>query len=169
MPRSAILLVILLVAACKKRAPEDVPTVTLPPAAPASRPPVVEEPPAPAPASLSRAWFAFDSSALSADAKRAMTENASLLAANPQVRVEIQGHCDERGTTEYNMALGQRRAQAARSYLVSQGVSANRLTTVSYGEERPLRQGSDEGAWGQNRRAELRLLSDVTGLEGTAR
>ncbi len=166
---SLILPVLLLAAGCKKRVPDDIPQVELPPNPPVSRPPPAEEPPAAAVATLSRAYFALDASTLNPDAKRALDESARLLAANPQARVEIQGHCDERGSTEYNMALGQRRAQAARGYLVAQGVSANRLTTVSFGEERPARTGSDEGAWGQNRRVELRLLSEVSGLEGSVR
>ena len=166
---SLILPVLLATAGCKKRVPDDIPQVVPPPVAPVVVPPPVEAPPAAAVTSLARAYFAVDSSALTAEAKRALDEDARLLSANPQVRVEIQGHCDERGTTEYNLALGQRRAQAARSYLVARGVSANRLTTVSYGEERPMLSGSDEGAWGQNRRVELRLLSEVSGLEGTVR
>ena len=166
---SLILPVLLSTAGCKKRVPDDIPQVVPPPVAPVVVPPPVEAPPAAAVTSLARAYFAVDSSALTAEAKRALDEDARLLSANPQVRVEIQGHCDERGTTEYNLALGQRRAQAARSYLVARGVSANRLTTVSYGEERPMLSGSDEGAWGQNRRVELRLLSEVSGLEGTVR
>ncbi len=170
MPRLSLVLALVLFAfGCKKRVPEAVPQVELPPAAPATRPPVVEEaPPAPVTA-LARPYFAFDSAALSPDAKQALSESARLLASRPEVRVELQGHCDERGSTEYNLALGQRRAQAARSYLVAQGVSANRLTTVSYGEERPARPGSDESAWSQNRRVELRLLSETSGLEGTTR
>jgi len=152
--RSLVLAVLLVLASCKKHVSDDIPQVVPPPAAAAT---------------LSRPYFAFDASPLSADAKQALDEDARLLAQNPQVQVEIQGHCDERGSAAYNMALGQRRAQAVRSYLVAQRVSANRLTTVSFGEERPARSGSDEGAWSQNRRAELRLLSEAPGLDGTVR
>jgi peptidoglycan-associated lipoprotein len=156
-------------ARCKKHVPDDIPQVVPPPAVSTQAPPPASPPAPTAAATLSHAYFAFDASALSADAKRALDEDARLLAQNPQVQVEIQGHCDERGSTAYNMALGQRRAQAVRNYLVAQGVSANRLTTVSFGEERPARSGSDEGAWSQNRRAELELLSEISGLEGTVR
>lgn len=75
------------------------------------------------------------------------------------MKIEVQGHCDERGTTEYNMALGERRASAVRNYLTSNGIAGSRIKTVSYGKERPLSQGSDEGAWSQNRRAEFKVLS----------
>ncbi len=155
---------------CKKKAPESMPEVAVPSAPPVSRPPPEAPPAASASAAqLNRAYFGFDSASLGEDAKRALTENARLLSAHPDVRVEVQGHCDERGTTEYNMALGQRRAQAARAYLASQGVSANRVATVSYGEERPARNGGDEGAWSQNRRVEVRLLSESSAIEGSVR
>jgi peptidoglycan-associated lipoprotein len=78
---------------------------------------------------------------------------AAWMAENPDSRVLIEGHCDERGTNEYNMALGEQRALAARRYLVSLGVDPDRLTTISYGEERPLAIGSNESAWAENRRA----------------
>ena len=72
---------------------------------------------------------------------------------NPRVRVEIEGHCDERGTDEYNLALGERRADSAKEYLLTLGIPDNRLSTLSYGESRPFAQGSNEDAWAQNRRA----------------
>ena len=162
-------LFLLLAPACKKHLPASMPEVALPATPPVTRPPPVEEAPTAAAAQLTRAYFALDSSNLSADAKRVLADDAKLLAANPTARVEIQGHCDERGTTEYNMALGQRRAQATRVYLASQGIAPSRLNTVSYGEERPAAVGSDESAWTQNRRAELRLLSEVPDLSGTVR
>lgn len=167
MKRSVLLLSLLAVAACKKRVPEAVPEVSLPPAAPAPKPPVEPEPVVQR-ASLARVHFAYDSSALSAEARSLLEQNARTLAAHPEARVELQGHCDERGTTEYNLALGQRRAAAAKSFLVAQGVSANRINTVSYGEERPLSQGATESAWSLNRRAELRVTSGGgDGLEGS--
>jgi peptidoglycan-associated lipoprotein len=72
---------------------------------------------------------------------------------NPNVRVTIEGHADERGTREYNLALGDRRANAAKNYLAARGISPSRMTTISWGKERPVAEGSDESAWGQNRRA----------------
>lgn len=108
---------------------------------------------------MQRINFDLDKSTIRSDATAPLAANVALLNAYPQMRIEIQGHCDERGTTEYNMALGQRRASATRSYLTKQGISANRMTVVSYGEERPLASGSDEYSWGQNRRAEFVILS----------
>lgn len=99
--------------------------------------------------------FDFDSSALTGEAKDLLREKADWLQANPSDTVMIEGHCDERGTTVYNLALGERRANAARTYLVDLGVSADRLSTVSYGEERPLDPASNEDAYRINRRAQF--------------
>ncbi len=96
--------------------------------------------------------FAFDSSALDAAAQDILKKKAAYLQANPDVRVVIEGHCDERGTVEYNLALGERRAQAAKAFLVNLGIDANRLETISYGEERPIDPGHNEAAWAKNRR-----------------
>ena len=100
-----------------------------------------------------RVLFDFDSSALSADAKSTLGAQAAFLKQNPAVRITIEGHCDERGTREYNLALGDRRAAAARDYLVAQGIDTARIKTISYGKERPSVIGSNETAWAQNRRA----------------
>ena len=101
-----------------------------------------------------RVIFDFDSSALSADAKSTLGAQAAFLKQNPAVRITIEGHCDERGTREYNLALGDRRAAAARDYLVAQGIDTACIKTViSYGKERPSVIGSNETAWAQNRRA----------------
>lgn len=100
-----------------------------------------------------RVFFALDSSTLSSDARATLDRQAGWLARYPQVSVQIAGNADERGTTEYNLALGQRRANAARDYLVARGVSSARITTISYGKERPTALGSDEQAWAQNRNA----------------
>lgn len=104
---------------------------------------------------LEMVFFATDSSTLTSAAKSSLAQSARSLSGSAAVRVEIQGHADERGTTEYNLALGERRASAVRAYLSSQGVAANRMTIVSYGEERPMVSGDNEGAWAKNRRAEL--------------
>lgn len=100
-----------------------------------------------------RVFFAFDSSALDSTAREVLTRQAQWLNQNPGVTVTIEGHTDERGTREYNLALGARRAQAARDFLVAQGVAASRLRTVSFGKERPVALGSDEMSWAQNRRS----------------
>jgi peptidoglycan-associated lipoprotein len=97
--------------------------------------------------------FDFDSPQLSPTAKSVLASNAAFLQRNPSVRVRIEGHCDERGTDEYNLALGAKRAKAVYEYLVSQGVSASRMETISYGESLPLVPGNSESSWSSNRRA----------------
>ncbi|MCF8126086.1 MAG: peptidoglycan-associated lipoprotein Pal [Desulfotignum sp.] len=99
--------------------------------------------------------FAFDSAALSETAKDLLKAKAEWLKQNPGVSVIIQGHCDERGTTEYNLALGERRASAAKEYLLDLGIGGFRLETISYGEERPLDPGQTEQAYSKNRRAQF--------------
>ena len=101
--------------------------------------------------------FAFDSSALSASAKSVLGANAAWLKANSDRKVQVEGHCDERGTNEYNMALGNRRARAAYDHLRSLGIEAGRMTTISYGEELPLDPRHNEEAWAKNRRAHFNL------------
>ena len=98
-------------------------------------------------------YFGTDEYALDEAAQATLAAQARWLIANPNVRASIEGHADERGTREYNMALGERRANAARDFLVSQGVPAARLLVTSWGKERPVAPGSNEEAWAQNRRA----------------
>jgi peptidoglycan-associated lipoprotein len=98
-------------------------------------------------------YFGTDEFALDAASKATLAAQARWLIANPNVRASIEGHCDERGTREYNMALGERRASAARDFLLSQGVPVARLLVTSWGKERPVAPGSNEEAWAQNRRA----------------
>ena len=102
---------------------------------------------------LKPVFFEYDSAELSPAAKAALDENASVLKKYGTWVLTIEGHCDERGTPEYNLALGERRAVAARTYLVALGVAADRLRTVSYGKEFPFDPGKDESAWAKNRRA----------------
>ena len=102
---------------------------------------------------LKPAFFEYDSADLEAPAQAALTENAMVLKRYPSWTVTIEGHCDERGTAEYNLALGERRAVAARTYLVSLGIPADRLRTVSYGKEFPFDPGHDDPAYAKNRRA----------------
>jgi len=97
--------------------------------------------------------FAFDSSQLSSDAMATLDRQAAFLNAKPSYRVKIEGHADERGTREYNLALGERRASATRDYLVARGVDGSRIRIVSYGKERPAVVGSNEDAWAKNRRS----------------
>jgi peptidoglycan-associated lipoprotein len=154
-------------AGCAKKAVEAPP---VPPPAP----PVVQteptpaapvETPTPAPVAAAKVtasdftdvFFDLDSYALRDDARTALGQAARLLRDNPGVNLVIEGHCDERGTVEYNQALGEKRANAARDYLANAGVQAARLQTVSYGKERPFAEGHDESAWAQNRRAHFVL------------
>jgi peptidoglycan-associated lipoprotein len=106
---------------------------------------------------LLTAYFDYDDSALRPDARGALRQNADVLRTRGTVRVELQGNCDERGTEEYNLALGKRRAESAKNYLVDLGIPAARLTTVSFGEENAAVQGSSEAAWAKNRRVDFVL------------
>jgi len=96
-------------------------------------------------------YFDFDKADLSEDARARLAKNGDWLRSHPEFQVTIEGNCDERGTNEYNLALGQRRASAAKDYLASLGLDASRLQTISYGEERPVCTESDEGCWSRNR------------------
>jgi len=100
-------------------------------------------------------YFEFDRSDLSAEARAALVHHANRLKANPSLRYRLEGHADERGTREYNLALGERRAQAVERYLQVQGVSSNQLETISYGEENPVDRGTTEAAYQRNRRVEI--------------
>ncbi len=100
-----------------------------------------------------RVFFAFDRSDISPEARQILTRQADWLRRYPNVTVTIEGHCDERGTREYNLALGERRAQAVKNVLVASGISASRMSTISYGKERPAVVGSSDESYAQNRRA----------------
>lgn len=164
---------------CKKKPPAE-PAAPAAPAQPVEAPrPIVEPPPPPAPPPppppaskpaqpkpitatdlnlqrvLRTVYFDFDKYDLREDARTTLAGNADWLKANARWRLLIEGHCDERGTNEYNMALGDKRANAVRQYLVSTGIDASRLRTISYGEERPADPGHAEEAWSKNRRAEF--------------
>ena len=158
----------LTLAACgaKKEVALEAPPATARPAAPAPTPAPTATP-APVTSSIvpgsqedlraqagsDTVLFAYDSYELDAEARAMLMRHAVWLKANPQVRVTLEGHCDERGTREYNLALGDRRANSAKNFLAAQGVDVGRLSTISYGKERPAVSGSDEAAWAQNRRA----------------
>jgi peptidoglycan-associated lipoprotein len=102
-----------------------------------------------------RVFFGYDKYDLSPEARTTIEKQAQWLKTYPHINVSIEGHCDERGTREYNLALGEKRATAVRNYLVALGIEASRLQTISYGKERPAVTGSDEAAWAQNRRGVL--------------
>ncbi|MGH9685386.1 MAG: peptidoglycan-associated lipoprotein Pal [Candidatus Acidiferrales bacterium] len=103
------------------------------------------------------AFFDFNKSDIRGDAREALTKDAEFLRSYPQVKVTLEGHCDERGSTEYNIGLGERRAQAAKNYLISLGIPASRMDTVSWGKERPFCTEHNESCWSQNRRAHFVL------------
>lgn len=102
--------------------------------------------------------FDYDRSNIRPDDMGVLDQKVAIMQANPDLRIRVGGHCDERGSDEYNLALGNRRAQAAKQYLVSHGVDASRIETQSWGEERPLVDGHDESAWSQNRRSEFEVI-----------
>ncbi len=104
-------------------------------------------------------YFDFDKYNIRPDQKKRLIANAEFLKNNPRLIVRIEGNCDERGTNEYNMALGERRAMSAKKYLVDLGIAADRIRTISYGEERPLNHGHDEHAWSQNRRDDFVIIN----------
>jgi len=104
---------------------------------------------------LEKIYFDFDAADLSGQARAALTKDAGLLQQQPAVKIRIEGNCDERGSAEYNLALGERRATAAKKYLVTLGIPEGRLATISYGKEHPAVEGHDEAAWAKNRRDEF--------------
>jgi len=180
--RAVVLAAFVVVAAggCHPKTPPV--KIPAPPPAPAAEPAAAEKPPvppepvaervvaAPAPVAEDRIssasldeinrnsplkplFFAFDQSDVSPEGQKTLEADAEVLKQHPAWIVTIEGHCDERGTAEYNLALGERRAMAARAYLISLGIAADRLRTVSYGKEFPFDPGHDEAAWAKNRRA----------------
>jgi peptidoglycan-associated lipoprotein len=122
---------------------------------PEPTPPAPVQPPVEAPLVLDRIYFDFDRYELREDARTVLAENARRLQGKAGARVSIEGHCDERGTVEYNLALGEKRAAAAKDYLVNYGITADRLSTVSFGEERPIDPAGTEEAYAKNRRDEF--------------
>ncbi len=108
---------------------------------------------------LKRIHFDFDKYNIRPEDTEILQQNAAVMKRFPTVKIQIEGHCDERGTNEYNLALGERRASSAKKYLVSLGIEERRISTISYGEEKPLDPGHNEEAWTKNRRAEFIVLS----------
>jgi len=104
-------------------------------------------------------YFDFDKYNLRADAKASLDANFALLQEFPDAIIKVEGHCDERGTVEYNISLGEKRARAVMDYLVGKGIAAARLSIISYGKERPVDPGHNEAAWSKNRRAEFSIVS----------
>ena len=157
-------LVALFASGCARKAKEAPPTP--PPTPPVVQPETPTSPPTPSTPSsptstdetssrFSPAFFDYDSYALRDDARAALDKDAKILRDDSGIAITVEGHCDERGTVEYNQALGEKRANAARDYLVAAGIAASRVRTISFGKERPFSEGHDESAWAQNRRAHL--------------
>jgi peptidoglycan-associated lipoprotein len=166
MRKTATLLLItsaaLALSACQKKAPEVLPQAPQDTTTAVTPTPTPTAPTGPragsqadfvANVSSDRIFFGTDKSDVDDESRATLQSQAQWLLRNPSVRATIEGHADERGTREYNLALGERRANAAKNYLASLGVDSGRLTTISYGKERPDALGSDEGAWAKNRRA----------------
>ena len=110
-----------------------------------------------------RVFYDFDKFNLKPEAQRSLERQAAWLKRYPNIRVLVAGNCDERGTREYNLALGERRANSAKAFLISQGIAADRIRTISYGKERPTALGSNEAAWAQNRNAITSVVSGGAG------
>jgi len=135
--------------------PAETETKAPPPEETAPPPPKEETTMENTPSSLADAFFDYDDASLRSDAKTALEGDAKYLESHGGAKAVIEGHCDERGSVEYNLALGERRAKAAKDFLVSYGIPDSRLTTISYGKERPFDPGHDESAWAKNRRAHV--------------
>ncbi len=106
---------------------------------------------------LETVHYGYDSSTLDSSAKKTLSANAAVMKDKTNLKVQVEGHTDERGGIQYNIALGERRANTAKAFLVDHGVSAERITTISYGKEKPVDQGHDDSAWSKNRRANFRV------------
>lgn len=156
----------LLGSGCKKGTKLE-PAAEKPPQKVEEQPPKEEETPKPVQepqvtkkeVSFQMIHFDFDKYNLRSDAIGVLNQNAKVLMENPEVKIRIEGHCDERGTVEYNLALGEKRASAAKDYLVKLGISPPRIELISYGKERPLDLNSNEGAWAKNRRDDFKIIS----------
>jgi peptidoglycan-associated lipoprotein len=172
--RTALRFALIAAAAASMAACASRPKPSLPAAPPPPPPPAAETAPPPPPVGASvlpgserdfvvnagdRVYFDFDRYDLRSDAQPILDAQAAWLVRYPAVRVRIDGNCDERGTREYNLALGARRANTVRDYLIAHGVSSDRITTVSYGKEKPIDAGSGEEAWAHNRNGHTAIVS----------
>jgi len=161
---TGLILVMILAYGCGKKPPPpveeepvDVVDTTPEPPPPPPPPPPPEEPEVKE-TDFHTVYFDFDKYNIRGDQKANLDKNAKLLKENSDMVIKIEGHCDERGTVEYNLALGDKRANSVKDYLVDLGISANRIETISYGKERPVDPGHNEAAWAKNRRAEFRII-----------
>jgi peptidoglycan-associated lipoprotein len=158
----ALAIAMAIIPACAKKqvTPVEKPAEVIPPPSieqtkPIEQPPVVQE--KPVEIALGDVFFDFDKYSIKGEYKAVLVQNAELLMANPSKKILVEGHCDERGTNEYNMALGEKRAKAVIDFYTTYGIKPDRLAMISYGEEKPLDIGHDEAAWAKNRRAHMVL------------
>jgi peptidoglycan-associated lipoprotein len=128
-------------------------TTPAPPPPPPVQKPVLQE------SQFKTVYFDFDKFNLRTDAREALDYNYNLLKESPDAIIKIEGHCDERGTVEYNLSLGEKRARSTQDYLVGLGIAPSRISIISYGKERPVDPGKNEAAWAKNRRCEFRIIS----------
>jgi len=167
--RNAILILALgvfiaAISGCHPPPPPPPPTPTTVDTTPVTPPPTRPvEPPAPKPTlqetQFQTVYFDFDKYDLRSDAKAALDANFALLQEFSSAIVKVEGHCDERGSVEYNLSLGEKRAKAVQNYLVGRGIAPARISVISYGKERPVDNAHNEAAWAKNRRAEFRVIS----------
>lgn len=166
---SGLLILLIAVAGCQKKTTKEVTPEPLPPV---EQPEVSQQEKAldeesaerlqeatepKMPLQFDKVYFEFDKYTITADQRNNLARNAEVLKAYPDVKVLIEGHCDERGTIEYNLSLGEKRANTVKDYLVNYGIAGSRLSTISYGEEKPADPGKNEQAWSRNRRAEFTI------------
>ena len=170
---TAIFFSLLFGVACKKK-PEPTPKVIEKPKVeepkpePKTEPKIEPEIIETLSANFNRVYFESDQSTLNAESKSALDENVEIMQKETKLKIEIQGHADERGTTEYNVSLGQQRAERVAKYFTMQGIANSRIKIVSYGEEKPSDLGSHEGAWSKNRRCEfIIILSGNPNIKGS--
>ncbi|SYZ73886.1 conserved exported hypothetical protein [Candidatus Zixiibacteriota bacterium] len=159
-----VLSMLVLFAGCRKTVPPpppEQPKATEPEVKPEEKPAPKEEPVIKkvSETDFMTVYFDFDKYNLVDSAKQALDNNAKLLKDNPNLVVRIEGNCDERGTVEYNLSLGEKRANSAKKYLMDLGIEEGRLQTISYGKEKPVAMGHDEAAWAKNRRDDFRIIS----------
>lgn len=168
----AVLILVGLTAACSRKPPVEQPTPQPPPV---QQQPPASTPPAPSNDAADRAaearriaalleqvvHFDYDEATIRADAQERLAAKVPVLRSNAAIQIRVEGHADERGSVEYNLALGMRRANAVRDYLTGFGINVSRITVQSFGEDRPMANGSTESAYSQNRRAEFRVTSGL--------
>ena len=167
MRRSLFLIIILMVLSltffgCPKKTPPPPPMpIVEPEPEPVPEPEPEPEPiPEPEPLNLRTVYFDFDRYDLRSDTRTTLTDNAKQLIDRPTTSIRLQGHCDDRGTEQYNLALGQKRAESVKQFLINYGISAGKIETISYGEEKPLCAIKSEDCWERNRRVEFIIISE---------